>query len=174
MRRPNDSSVLQPSSPDPILANTLSIDLENDKLHNIKTLLNFKKVVVVGKYKQLRETVLKLIKEKSNPARIWLIDEEELKKFLESYPMFSRSYWARSRVESKQLPVLLMDSDDIVEDNRPGNRLRIFAHPSTSMNQLYTEMGITDGKIIKDQSSSNNQQEIFNKISKYKEGSILI
>ena len=139
--------MLQPAALKPVFANTLQVDLENEKTSNLKTLLNFKKVVVVGGWRELRGSVLKSVREKTNPSKIYLVEDQQAEEFLKEYPMLGAQ---GERAESKQLPVLLLDSEDFAEANRPASRLRIFAHPSAVMNKVYSALGIKEGDIIEE------------------------
>ena len=64
-------------------------------------------MVLVGGWKELRGNVVRAIKEKTNPSRIYLVEEEQGGRFLGEYPMLAAG---EDMVESKSLPVLLLDS----------------------------------------------------------------
>jgi len=56
-----------------MLPGTMEIDFEHSKHTHVKTLLNFKKIVLVGHYQTLKTTVIRSIKQIANPKKIYVI-----------------------------------------------------------------------------------------------------
>ena len=76
LRKTSDFVAIEPGARgNPMLPNTMEIDFEHGKHTHIKTLLNFKKIVVVGHYQNLKTTVIRSIKQIANPKKIYTITD---------------------------------------------------------------------------------------------------
>ena len=97
-----------------MLSSTMAIDFETAKPNYIKTLLNFKKVVLIGPFQQLKSTVIKTIKDVANVSRLYVINEGFCQNFLQEFPAFKADNWDSHKLEAKDLPILVIDTRDLV------------------------------------------------------------
>jgi hypothetical protein len=90
MRKTSELVVLQPGakSEKPLLPGTMHIDFEGAKPNYVKTLLNFKKVVLIGEFQEYKETVIKTIKQTANVSRFYLVNPRYCQLFLKEFPIF--------------------------------------------------------------------------------------
>lgn len=76
-----------------LLANTVAIDYEASKINQLKMLLNFKKIVLVGEYTSLKSSIIKTIKASTSPSRFYMVMDVACRYFLAEYPIFTADNW---------------------------------------------------------------------------------
>lgn len=151
LRKTSDLVVLQPSlAVDRVLlTNTLSIDFQTATPNNLKMLLNFKKIVLIGDFNTLKETVVKSIKTNTSPSRFYVVSENFCNSFLKDYPIFNREKWEKDQLVTSKVPIFVMDSKEFVNASEP--RVKIFIHSVTKKDQkIYDQMGVRDEGVISD------------------------
>lgn len=123
----------------PMLPNTMEIDFEHGKHTYIKTLLNFKKIVLIGHYQTLKTTMIRAIKQIANPKRIYIISESYCELFLQEFPIFRSKNWSENIVTS-DIPILTIDTRDF---NNCSSKDRVFIHSCDKANkQRYEQIGV--------------------------------
>ena len=75
LRKTSDLVVLQPNATRPLLPCTMAIDFDSAKPNYIKTLLNFKKVVLIGHFQKYKDGIIKTIKSVANVSKFYCITE---------------------------------------------------------------------------------------------------
>ena len=97
-----------------MLSSTMAIDFQTAKPNYIKTLLNFKKVVLIGPFQQYKSTIIKTIKDVANVSRLYVINESFCQNFVQEFPAFKADNWDSNKLEAKDLPILVIDTRDLV------------------------------------------------------------
>ena len=93
----------------------MDIDFATAKPSYIKTLLNFKKVVLIGDLQKCRSTIVKTIKEIANTQRFYIIAEASCQKFVQEFPIFEAERWEKGGFEGKDIPIMVVDTCDFVD-----------------------------------------------------------
>lgn len=143
LRKTSELAVLQPNlkGTSPMLPETMDIDFTTAKPNYIKTLLNFKKVVLVGDLEKCRTTI-KTIKEIANTQRFYMITEALCLKFLEEFPIFEAERWERSKIEGKDIPILVVDTRDFVDCS---SRVKVYIHTTNKADmKKYSLLGLAE------------------------------
>jgi hypothetical protein len=88
----------------------LRIDFENATPSNLKTLLNFKKIVYIGSAENEGEGHIKKIKAHVSYTKFYVVSESIFKTFMQDFPIFSKANWLKLEMVTNKLPLMIIDS----------------------------------------------------------------
>lgn len=129
------------------LLDIISFDFETAAPSNLKTLLNFKKIIYIGNYDAQAESHFKKIKSHVSFNRLYVVSEAFIKEYLKEYPIFTKENWKKFDMVTNKLPLILIDSKEFVHNT--DLRVKLFIHTVAKKDMaVYKMIGVNSDKMM--------------------------